>query len=88
MIGHHPSQFEHINCVCACGISTLEYYLQNSGKFVMGIIMVIPENGDNRKMGVMAVNGRYSQKSDILILNSLTGNITIISCYLRLVWKS
>lgn len=51
--------------------------------------MVIPENGGNRKLDIMAVNGRYSQKLDILlILNSLSGNITIISCHLRLAWKS
>lgn len=35
----------------------LEYYLQNSGKFIIGIIMVIPENGGNRKLDIMAVNG-------------------------------
>ena len=88
MVGHHPSHFQHINYLCACGIDRLEYNLQNSGKFVMGIITVIPENGGNREMDIMAVNGRYSQKQDILILNSVTGNITIISCHLRLAWKS
>lgn len=46
--------------------------------------MVIPANGDNRKIDIMAVNDKNSQKLDILILNSLAGNITRISCQLRL----
>jgi len=54
MVGHHPSHFQCINYLRACGINTLEYYLQNSCKFLIGIIMFIPGNGGNRKMDIMA----------------------------------